>query len=39
VTEKQAFIDVLLASQAIDASSLAQFCSETFAYPSWMCTR
>ncbi len=33
VTEKQAFIDVLLDSHAIDASSLAQFCSETFAYP------
>ena len=32
-TDKQAFIDVLLASGAIDARALALFCSETFAYP------
>ena len=31
--DKQAFIDVLLASGAIDARALALFCSETFAYP------
>ncbi len=33
LTDKQAFIDVLLASGSIDARSLAMFCSETFAYP------
>src|SRR5471032_2420011 len=31
--DKLAFIDVLLASGAIDARALAMFCSETFAYP------
>src|SRR5471030_1347108 len=31
--DKLAFIDVLLASGAIDARALASFCSETFAYP------
>src|SRR5471030_480354 len=33
VADKHAFIDVLLASGAIDARALAMFCSETFAYP------
>ncbi|WP_176654608.1 type IV-A pilus assembly ATPase PilB [Duganella hordei] len=33
VGEKLAFIDVLLASGAIDSRALATFCSETFAYP------
>ncbi len=33
LTDKQAFIDVLLASGSIDSRSLAMFCSETFAYP------
>ncbi|MFA9217849.1 MAG: type IV-A pilus assembly ATPase PilB [Sphingomonadaceae bacterium] len=33
LSDKQAFIDVLLASGAIDARGLAMFCSETFAYP------
>ncbi|RFP10869.1 MULTISPECIES: type IV-A pilus assembly ATPase PilB [unclassified Duganella] len=33
VTDKHAFIDVLLASGTIDARALAMFCSETFAYP------
>jgi type IV pilus assembly protein PilB len=33
VAEKQAFIDVLLSSGAIDSKSLAVFCAETFAYP------
>lgn len=33
VAEKVAFIDVLLESGAIDARSLASFCSETFGYP------
>jgi type IV pilus assembly protein PilB len=32
-TEKISFIDALLASGAIDARSLAVFCSETFGYP------
>ena len=31
--EKSSFIDVLLESGAIDARSLANFCSETFGYP------
>ncbi|WP_295994181.1 type IV-A pilus assembly ATPase PilB [Rugamonas sp.] len=31
--DKQAFIDVLLASGAIDARALAMFCSDTFGYP------
>ncbi|HEY1149976.1 MAG TPA: type IV-A pilus assembly ATPase PilB [Pseudoduganella sp.] len=31
--EKQPFIDVLLASNAINARDLAMFCAETFAYP------
>ncbi|MBD8654972.1 type IV-A pilus assembly ATPase PilB [Oxalobacteraceae sp. CFBP 13730] len=31
--EKGAFIDVLLASGAIDARTLAAFCAETFGYP------
>ena len=31
--EKQPFIDVLLASGAIDSRALATFCAETFAYP------
>ena len=31
--DKSAFIDTLLASGAIDARSLAVFCSETFGYP------
>ncbi|HEV7817053.1 MAG TPA: type IV-A pilus assembly ATPase PilB [Janthinobacterium sp.] len=33
LSEKSAFIDVLLASGIIDARALALFCSETFAYP------
>ena len=33
LTEKLPFIDVLLASGAIDARALALFCSETYAYP------
>ncbi|SHN20065.1 type IV pilus assembly protein PilB [Duganella sacchari] len=33
VAEKQAFIDVLLSSGAIESKALAAFCSETFAYP------
>ncbi len=33
LTDKLAFIDVLLASGSIDARGLAMFCSETFAYP------
>ncbi|HEY0846184.1 MAG TPA: type IV-A pilus assembly ATPase PilB [Noviherbaspirillum sp.] len=33
IAEKVAFIDVLLESGAIDARSLASFCSETFGYP------
>ncbi|OFA06174.1 type II secretion system protein E [Duganella sp. HH101] len=33
VSDKHAFIDVLLASGAIDARALAMFCAETFAYP------
>ena len=33
LTEKNAFIDVLLQSGSIDARSLATFCSETFGYP------
>ncbi len=33
VAEKQAFIDVLLASGAIESRALAAFCAETFAYP------
>jgi len=33
VAEKQAFIDVLLSSGAIESRALAAFCSETFAYP------
>lgn len=32
-SDKTAFIDVLVASGAIDARSLAVFCSETFGYP------
>ncbi|WP_020651461.1 type IV-A pilus assembly ATPase PilB [Massilia niastensis] len=32
-TDKTPFIDVLLASGAIDASALAVFCAETFGYP------
>ena len=32
-SEKIAFIDALLDSRAIDARSLASFCSETFGYP------
>ncbi len=33
LTEKSAFIDVLLQSGSIDARALATFCSETFGYP------
>jgi type IV pilus assembly protein PilB len=33
VAEKQAFIDVLLSSGAIESKALAAFCAETFAYP------
>ncbi|MYM35517.1 type IV-A pilus assembly ATPase PilB [Duganella sp. FT94W] len=33
VADKAAFIDVLLASGAIDARTLAAFCADTFAYP------
>ncbi|TFW30371.1 type IV-A pilus assembly ATPase PilB [Duganella callida] len=33
VAEKQAFIDVLLSSGAIESKALAVFCAETFAYP------
>jgi type IV pilus assembly protein PilB len=33
LSDKLAFIDVLLASGTIDARALAMFCSETFAYP------
>ncbi|NGZ85815.1 type IV-A pilus assembly ATPase PilB [Duganella aceris] len=33
IADKQAFIDVLLASGAIDSRALAAFCAETFAYP------
>src|ERR1700749_2041324 len=33
LTDKLAFIDVLLASGTIDARGLAMFCSEPFAYP------
>jgi type IV pilus assembly protein PilB len=33
VSDKLAFIDVLLASGVIDARALASFCSETFSYP------
>ncbi|MEO5935494.1 MAG: ATPase, T2SS/T4P/T4SS family, partial [Duganella sp.] len=33
LTDKIAFIDVLLGSGAIDARTLAAFCAETFAYP------
>ncbi|SDG65977.1 type IV pilus assembly protein PilB [Duganella sp. OV458] len=33
VAEKQAFIDVLLSSGAIESRALAAFCAETFAYP------
>ena len=33
VNDKLPFIDVLLASGAIDARALAAFCAETFAYP------
>ena len=32
-TEKQPFIDTLIASRIIDSKSLAAFCSETFGYP------
>ncbi|NRR32801.1 type IV-A pilus assembly ATPase PilB [Oxalobacteraceae bacterium] len=32
-TDRLPFIDVLISSGTIDARSLAQFCSETFAYP------
>ncbi len=32
-TEKQPFIDTLIASQMIDSKALAAFCSETFGYP------
>jgi type IV pilus assembly protein PilB len=33
VADKQAFIDVLLSSGAIESKALAAFCAETFAYP------
>lgn len=33
ITEKSAFIDVLIQSSIIDARALAAFCSETFGYP------
>jgi type IV pilus assembly protein PilB len=33
IAEKQAFIDVLLSSGAIESKALAAFCAETFAYP------
>ncbi|SNS22215.1 type IV pilus assembly protein PilB [Noviherbaspirillum humi] len=33
VADKTTFIDALLASQSLDARSLASFCAETFGYP------
>ena len=33
LADKSAFIDALISSGAIDARSLAMFCSETFSYP------